>query len=315
MESAPDAPTSAARQADITVVIATRDRPDALQRCLDALVRGAVLPAVVIVIDQSDGEATRRLIERQSALTPTPPLLYRYVRDTPRGMSAAQNLGFAQTDAAVIAVTDDDCVPDVTWLERIEATLTQDANLGGVTGRVLPLPAAGERQHPVATRTSEVRRDFRGKTPPWQVGSGNNFAVRRVWLERVHGCDERLGPGTRSGGGADMDLFYRLLRAGAQLRYAPDILVLHERQTLAGRLSRRGVYGHGTGACCGLYLRQGDLYGLRLLGNWLWFRARRLAVAGARREWRTVHEELLVLRGTLSGLLYGARLRNWQGAP
>jgi GT2 family glycosyltransferase len=312
MELAPDDPLSAARQADIAVVIATRDRPDALQRCLDALSRGAVLPAVVIVVDQSDGAATRTLVERLSALTPTPPLLY--VRDTPRGMSAAQNLGFAQADAAVIAVTDDDCVPDATWLARIEATLAQHANLGGVTGRVLPLPAVAERQHPVATRTSEVRRDFRGKTPPWQVGSGNNFAVRRVWLERVHGCDARLGPGTRSGGGADMDLFYRLLRAGAQLRYEPDLLVLHERQTLAGRLSRRGVYGYGAGVCCGLYLRQGDLYGLRLLGNWLGFRARRLAVATVRREWRTVREELLVLRGTLAGLLYGVRLRSWRGA-
>ena len=313
MEPAPDDPISdAAHQADIAVVIATRDRPDALQRCLDALVRGAVLPAVVIVVDQSDGEATRNVVERQSTLTSTPRLCY--VRDTPRGMSAAQNLGFARANTAVIAVTDDDCVPDVTWLARIEATLAHDADLGGVTGRVLPLPAVGARQYPVATRTSEIRRDFHGKTPPWQVGSGNNFAIKRVWLERVHGCDERLGPGTRSGGGADMDLFYRLLRAGARLRYEPDILVSHERQTLAGRVSRRGVYGHGTGACCGLYLRQGDLYGLRLLGNWLWFRARRLAVAGVRREWHTVREELLVLRGTLAGLRYGARLRSWPGA-
>jgi hypothetical protein len=75
------------------------------------------------------------------------------------------------------------------------------------------------------------------------------------------------------------------------------------------------VYGYGAGACCALYLRQDDLYGLLLLGNWLWFRARRLAAAGARREWRMVREELLVLRGTLAGLLYGARLRSWQGAP
>jgi GT2 family glycosyltransferase len=313
MEPAPDHPTSnASRQADIAVVIATRERPDALQRCLDALARGAVLPAVAIVVDQSEGEATRRLVERQSALTPTPRLLY--VRDTPRGMSAAQNLGFAQADAALIAVTDDDCVPDPTWLAQIETTLARDAALGGVTGRVLPLPAVDKRQHPVATRTSELRRDFRGKTPPWQVGSGNNFAVRRVWLERVHGCDERLGPGTRSGGGADMDLFYRLLRAGATLRYEPDILVLHERQTLAGRVSRRGLYGRGTGACCALYLRQGDLYGLRLLGDWLWFRARRLAAAGVRREWRAAREEWLVLRGTLAGLRYGARLRSWPGS-
>jgi GT2 family glycosyltransferase len=151
--------------------------------------------------------------------------------------------------------------------------------------------------------------DFSGKTLPWPVGGGNNFAVRVEWFSRIGGCDERLGPGSPGEGGVDMDLFYRLLRAGALIRYEPDALVYHERQTKAGRMARRPMYGHGMGACCALRLREGDFYALRVLGRWLLFRARLMTAALLRRQWLTANEEWLILRGSVRGLAYGFRVR------
>jgi GT2 family glycosyltransferase len=152
------------------------------------------------------------------------------------------------------------------------------------------------------------RAEFQGKAMPWYVGSGNNFAVRREWLECIGGNDERLGPGSPGQGGVDMDLFYRLLRAGARIRYDPELLVYHARTSKEGRISRRIPYGYGMGACCTLWLRQKDPYALRVLVSWFFLRTSRLFEGLLGRQWMRVYEEGLVLLGTLKGLVYGMRL-------
>jgi GT2 family glycosyltransferase len=291
------------RTVPIAVGISTRDRHDALAACLDALASGTVLPAQLIVVDQSAGVQTRDLVEERRAAFPR----VDYVPHRGQGLGAAQNETFAHAASPVIAVTDDDCVPAPTWLETIDRVLADASGLAGVTGRVLPLGPERPNLYAVSSRESNERRDFSGRTLPWDVGSGNNFAVRREWLVDVGGNDERLGPGSPGRGGVDMDLFYRLRAAGARLRYEPDSVVYHARTTRRGRLERRFPYGHGMGAACILWLRRGDRYALRVLGAWLSFRLRRLAAGTRHRQWSLVHEELLVLAGTLRGLVHGAR--------
>ena len=45
--------------APISVAISTRARPDALGRCLDALLAGERLPAEIVVVDQSRDDRSR----------------------------------------------------------------------------------------------------------------------------------------------------------------------------------------------------------------------------------------------------------------
>jgi GT2 family glycosyltransferase len=293
-----------ARVGQLSVAISTRDRPEALERCLEALASGDVLPNEVIVVDQSSNQETRSVVDKCRRST----LPIRYITQEPLGLAVSQNTALAHAACPVVAVIDDDCIADRRWLATMEQAFASPEQLGAVTGRVLPLPPEGERVYPVASRTSTVRRDFTGKTLPWPVGGGNNFAVRREWFSRVGGCDERLGPGSPAQGGVDMDLFYRLLRAGARIRYEPEALVYHERQSMAGRIARRPMYGHGMGACCAFRLREGDWFVLKLLGQWLLFRARLLAGALRRGEWMAAHEEWLMLLSSARGVIHGLRV-------
>ena len=262
------------------------------------------MPSEVVVVDQSSNDDTRALIQkwRTSVLPIT------YIRQEPLGLAVSQNTALAHASCPVVAVIDDDCIADKKWLATIEQAFTQSGALGSLTGRVLPLEPEGERVYAVASRTSTVRKDFSGKNLPWPVGSGNNFAVRREWFHRIDGCDKRLGPGSPGQGGVDMDLFYRLLRAGARIRYEPDALVHHERQSKAGRVARRPMYGHGMGACCMFLLREGDLYALRILGHWLFFRTRLLVSGLVHRQWMTAYEEWLMLLGSVRGMIHGLRV-------
>jgi len=284
----------------VTVAITTLDRPDALARCLRSLAEGSALPAEVVVVDQSRERTAEPVVAGAGGLPAA-----RYLSDERTGLGRGQNLAVSAATQPAVAVLDDDCVANRRWVETVDRLLDHDG-LDLVGGRVLPLADSRPGVVPVSSRTSERRLELRWPTPPWDLGSGNNFACRREWFMRIGGCDERLGPGSPGRGGVDMDLFYRLLRAGARARYEPDLVVHHEQQQPEGRLTRRGAYGFGMAAACALWMREGrDRQALRILGAWIAMRGRLLAVAVRHRRWRSVREELLVLGGTARGVVHG----------
>lgn len=290
-------------RADVSVVIATLERPDALARCLDALFAGNAVPAEVVVVDQSRDERTRQLIEGSSRWA------VEYLRQARRGLSASRNAGVARTTRETVAVTDDDCIPDGGWVAALARAFESPGRPGAVTGRVLPHGPDVPGLYAVSSRGSTVRADYHGDVAPWLVGTGANVAMRRDWIHRVGDYDERLGAGSPGGAGEDLDMLHRLLRAGAIIRYEPDAVIYHERQTRARRIATRSSYGRGVGACCAIWLREGDPFALRLLGAWWLQRARILWGAARERRWTTLYEQMLVYRGTLQGLLYGASIR------
>ena len=213
----------------------------------------------------------------------------------------------ARTTSAVVAVLDDDCVADPGWVEAVSRVLGDERPVDVVGGRVLPLEDGGAGLA-VSSRTGTERLSFDRRDRPWDVGSGNNFAFRRAWFERVGGCDPRLGPGSPGRGACDIDLFYRLMRAGARAAYEPELLVLHERATRGQRLARRVPYGFGMGSACAIWLRERDGRALRVLANWLGLRIGRIVSSLRERNWLGVWEEALVLGGTARGLLHGLRV-------
>src|SRR5262249_62023378 len=101
-----------------------------------------------------------------------------------------------------------------------------------------------------------------------RVGAGPNSGVVREGAGRIGGLDDRLGVGTRGAAGEDLDFIHRLLRAGALIRFDPNAVVFHERQSAERRRETRWTYGRGVGACCALWLRQGGLRGVPALGSW-----------------------------------------------
>jgi GT2 family glycosyltransferase len=219
--------------APLSVVISTLDRPRQLARCLDALLSGSRLPAEVVVVDQGSPEPTVAVLdERRSAGVPLV-----HVPQTRRGLSASQNAGVNTARWAAVAIVDDDCVPDHRWVEVAEREHLRAPGPLLVAGRVLPLPPDGDRTLPLSSRTSTVRLELAADALPWEIGTGGNFSVTREVYLQVGGNDERLGTGTPGRAGNDLDLFHRLLRAGVQARFEPDLLVLHAARQL--RLRRR----------------------------------------------------------------------------
>ncbi len=134
------------------------------------------------------------------------------------------------------------------------------ADVGCVTGLVsaASLASASEAYFDARTASWSSRMEpelyhredqDRGPLFPYAAGTfgtGANLAVDRELLRRLGGFDLALGAGTRSRGGEDLDLFVRVLRAGAALAYEPTALVWHHHR--AGDVELRAqMYGYGTG--------------------------------------------------------------------
>ena len=294
---------SMASPARVSVAISTVGRCAELKRCLDAIVNGERRPAEIVVVDQSGEDDVAKLLAGY-AMVPI-----RHVRQPRRGLSAARNAALREAREEILAITDDDCVPGTHWVSVIQRCFALPDPPDAVSGRVLPLGPEKPGTWPVSTRAGTDVKEYRGRAIPWHVGTGGNFAVRKEWLERAGGYDERLGAGTAGRAGEDVDLLYRLLRLGARIRYEPAALVYHERQDASRRRSSRFSYGHGIGAFCGVTARRGDSSAILLLSRWLFLRAKIACKAAVRGNWRVLPEEVLVLRGTASGVWFGLRLQ------
>ncbi len=195
----------------VSVVVPTYQRPDLLNRCLAALLTQDFDPQgyEIVVADDGVSEETRALVLRRAISLPQAHLRYVAVTGT-HGPAAARNTGWRHARGAIIAFTDDDCVPQPNWLSAGVAALTRD--VAAVCGRiVVPLPI----------QPTDYERDVSGLERA-EFATANCFC-RRQALRAVGGFDERFTMPWRE----DSDLHFTFLERGYRMASAPDAVVVH----------------------------------------------------------------------------------------
>lgn len=117
-----------------SVIIPVHNRKSELQACLLALA-AQDFPRhqfEVIVCDDGSTEDFSQIIaearQRQLQIS--------YVRQVNKGPAAARNLGIKHAKAEIVAMTDSDTLPDVSWLRKLLEALDADPTAVGVEGRV-----------------------------------------------------------------------------------------------------------------------------------------------------------------------------------
>jgi len=223
-------------------------------------------------------------------LADVPDRRLRIVPEPVRGLSAARNTALREARGALVAFTDDDAVPEPTWIAHLLEVFAADRTgaVTCVTGRVLAAGTATDEQQwfedlgifdkgdrrtvwtlensaPAELGALGKRSIFFPYTAG-EMGSGNNMAFRTDALRRLGGFDEALGAGTPARGAEDLDAFRRIVLAGHVLVYTPDAVVRHHhRDTYAGL--RRQLFGYGVGMAASLtkVLLQGDRASLAVL--------------------------------------------------
>lgn len=220
----------------ISVVVPTRDRPEALARCLAALAAQTVAPTEVVVVD--DRSRDPKAVARVAATAGRGRV--RLVAGQGRGPAAARNLGARSASAPLVAFTDDDCRPDPGWLAALREGFADGADVvAGPTVVGEPASAATRAAQVVTNHLVEASLDPVAGTVGFAPTC--NLAARAEVLARFP-FDESFP----AAAGEDRDWCDRATAAGTAIRYAPGALVRHHPELDLRRFWRQQVrYGEG----------------------------------------------------------------------
>jgi mycofactocin glycosyltransferase len=219
---------------DVTVIVPVRDRADLLARCLTAL---GTEHQVIVVDDASwNPAAVAEVTARHGAK------LIR--RDVNGGPGAARNTGLGYATSDLVAFVDSDCEPSPDWIARLSGHFA-DPLIAVAAPRV-----TGRAARTTAGRYTESNGalDLGGKPGRVMPKSAISYVPTAAVLVRRQALDgHRFDESLRVG--EDVDLIWRLHKAGWRIRYDPSVQVAHhEPATWAQLLARRYRYGTSAAA-------------------------------------------------------------------
>ncbi len=133
-------------------------------------------------------------------------------------------------------------VVDSGWVKALATVFAENAEVMAVTGLVVPYEIETEaqllfeqcggfgrgferRRYRVNTERGERAASLHGVTGKY--GTGANMAYRRHLFDRIGYFDPALDVGTVTNGGGDLEMFFRVLKAGYALVYEPEAVVRH----------------------------------------------------------------------------------------
>lgn len=227
----------------ITVCLCTHARPDYVRDCLAGLARQsseAGLFEILLVDSGSLGDTPIRL----AGLVASIPNASMIRVDQP-GVSLARNAGAAAAKGEYIAYIDDDAIPTPDWVARVKAGIADSSGIPAVLGgRILPLweaPLPGWWPRSLRGVLSIIETEGRGaygdaSLPRNLSPYGANMIVHVPTLRSVGGFRAGVGrDGTSLISDEDVQLAWRLQRAGYAIRFDSRVVVHHQIQ--ASRLT------------------------------------------------------------------------------
>lgn len=222
---------------DVSVIVATRNRPAELTRCLAALASSTLAPErlEVVVVDDGGSAPLGPVVDGMRGGCEI-----RLLHIGHGGAGRARNHGVREARAPVVAFTDDDCLPRPEWAETLHAAVVRDPRrlVGGRTLNGLsrnPYAATSQRVvDAVYAWANSVPDEAR-------FVASNNMAADRDALLETGGFDERFTVASE-----DRELCDRWRWEGRRIAYAPAAVVEHRHELgLRGFAAQHVRYGRG----------------------------------------------------------------------
>jgi GT2 family glycosyltransferase len=304
---------------DMSVIINTKDRPHHLEDCLKSIAAVSKNVHEIVVVDSSKNPpnqtAVKSIVTRYGG---------RYLYESRSGVSFAKNLGIKAAAHEFLAFLDDDFIVMDRWDDFLLDNLS-NPGVGCCTGRMLryatdhasdlyeqSLSYDRGTEKRVFARTDmslvkqlksvrlATRRWLGWQAPvPWCIGLGF-YSLRKSALTRIGLFDESLGRGTPRQGGEEVDIYYRILKAGYKAIYEPRAVIYHNppRSTLGAVCLAAYYSGLAERALTEKHFRSDPYMLLQFLGAFFYHV---FSIVGLLRNWdpEAANMEFARLRGFL----------------
>lgn len=215
---------------EASVILCTHNRSAMLARALAALREQSLPPDAfeIIVVDDGSTDGTVAVLADAKREMPNLACL-RHPEN--RGLACARNTGVAGARTEKLLFTDDDCIPDRQWAERLS---------GALDDRPVVVGAIDSLKAPFLTLCHNVAQ-FHGFAPggphgPVDFIAGANMGLRRRAVEELGGFDSRL----RCAEDTEFGLRARL--RGHRPFHVPEAVVTH----VPDRTTVRAVFAYAT---------------------------------------------------------------------
>jgi len=205
---------------ELSVILATHNRRELLVRCIESLSGQEADPGSfeVIVADDGSSDGTAEAVEQLQT-----PFSLRCLRLEKGGQAAAQNAAIAAAAGRVALILDDDVIAGPRLVAAHLAAQEPDRRVIGVGHLEQAPPRRRDYYAAMFARTwNRHYAELPGREIDWTACFGANLSAPLEALREVGGFATDLPVGE------DMELAYRLERAGCKAHFLPEAAAVHD---------------------------------------------------------------------------------------
>jgi GT2 family glycosyltransferase len=214
----------------VTFTLATYNRSQELEGCLDSILGQRYRPIEIVVVDNASTDATERIIKEKYNL----PAIHYFKVSENKGCVEGRNIAIRNCKGNIIVTTDDDALlNDVDATQKIVDRFSQEKDLGLLSFKSINYHTKKIAREEFPHRDKSLNPDMEFETS-YFVGVG--YAVKKQVYDKVG-----LYPADFFFGAEELDLSFRIIDAGYKIMYFPQVTVLHKKSP-AGRLSYNDLW-------------------------------------------------------------------------
>lgn len=158
----------------LTVIIPAHNESKRIHKCLDALMRQAIMPDEIIVVDNNSTDDTAAIAAQYDRV--------QVIHEPRKGISYARTAGFDAASSEIIARLDADTVAAPTWAEAMLDYFTEHPTIAAITGGAALADFSPGNRYWMKSWVRVFRHWQSRLGGVTQRLYGHNFALRReVW--------------------------------------------------------------------------------------------------------------------------------------
>jgi len=218
----------------LSVLICTYNRPEMIERCLQALIeRTDEKPDQVVVVNGGD-ERTDQVVQKYSTIGENLSIAVALVKTVNKNLAVSRNVGLPHCTGDIIAMTDDDAEVSPDWIRQIKMLHAEHTEAGAIGGEVIGVASDSI----ISSIADQVTFASYPSAREVRTLPGVNVSYKRSVVLAVGPQDETLFRGE------DVDYNWRIKQLGKTIWYDPAMKVLHHhRPSMRKFFQQHYMYG------------------------------------------------------------------------